>query len=143
LILALANVFVYLPEWLHLLSLIGFAGAIGWAVVWSLRQTSVPTRAQAVRHLEQSSGLSHRPLSTLEDKPATGTDDDTGRLWDAHRRWILNHLNRLKVAWPKLTLAARDPHALRVLMTLVIAALAIANWSDVPARLAAAFAPGW
>ncbi|MFM9863246.1 MAG: DUF4175 family protein, partial [Micropepsaceae bacterium] len=43
-ILALANAFVYLPEWLHLLSLFGFAAAIGWAVMYSLRQTSVPSR---------------------------------------------------------------------------------------------------
>ncbi|MEQ1864764.1 MAG: TIGR02302 family protein [Micropepsaceae bacterium] len=143
LILALANVFAYLPEWLHLISLILFAAGIAAAAWWSLRQTEVPTRSQAVRHLEQSSGLTHRPLSTLEDKPATGTDDDTGRLWHAHRRWVLNHLHRLKVAWPKLTLAARDPHALRVLIVLVVAALAIANWSEVPARLAAAVSPGW
>ena len=143
LILALANVFVYLPEWLHLISLFGFAAAIVTAVMWSLRQTSVPTRDQAVRHLEQSSGLEHRPLSALEDKPATGTDDDTARLWHAHRRWVMDHINRLKVAWPKLSLAARDPHALRVLLVLVIAALAIANWSEVPRRLAAALSPGF
>jgi len=143
LILALANVFAYLPEWLHLISLMLFVVAVVAAGMWSLRTTEVPTRSQAVRHLEQSSGLEHRPLSTLEDRPATGTDDDTGRLWHAHRRWVLNHLHRLKVAWPKLTLAARDPHALRVLIVLVIAALTVANWSEVPARLAAAVSPGW
>jgi uncharacterized protein (TIGR02302 family) len=143
LILALANVFVYLPEWLHLISLIAFACAIGWAVMWSLKRTSVPTRDQAVRHLEQSSGLHHRPLSALEDKPATGSDDDTARLWAAHRRWVMHHIDRLTVAWPKLSLAARDPHALRVLIVLVIAALTVANWSEVPTRLAAAMSPGW
>ncbi len=143
LILALANVFAYLPEWLHLISLMGFVAALIAAVMWSLRRTEVPTRSQAVRHLEQSSGLDHRPLSTLEDRPATGTDDDTGRLWHAHRAWILNHLNRLKVAWPTLTLAARDPHALRVLLSLIIVALTVANWSEVPARLAAAISPGF
>lgn len=143
LILALANAFAYLPEWLHLVSLVGFAGGIVAAGLWSLRQTEVPTRSQAVRHLEQSSGLTHRPLSTLEDRPATGSDDDTGRLWHAHRRWVLNHLSRLKVGWPKLTLAARDPHALRVLIVLVIVALTVANWSEVPMRLAAAVSPGW
>ena len=34
-VLALANVFVYLPEWLHLLVLTGFLGAIGWSIAWS------------------------------------------------------------------------------------------------------------
>ena len=72
LILALANIFVYLPEWLHLITLILFVVAVIAAAMWSLRQTVVPTRAQAVRHLEQSSGLEHRPLSALEDRPATG-----------------------------------------------------------------------
>ena len=69
-VLALANVFVYLPEWLHLLLLTGFLGAIGYSITWSLRQSSIPTHAQALRHLEQTSGLEHRPLSALEDKPA-------------------------------------------------------------------------
>jgi uncharacterized protein (TIGR02302 family) len=142
-ILALANVFAYLPEWLHLISLMGFVAALVAAVMWSLQQTAVPTRAQAVRFLEQSSGLDHRPLSALEDKPATGSDEDTSRLWHAHRRWVFDHIHRLKVAWPKLSLAARDPHALRVLIVLVIAALTVANWSDVPARLSAALSPGW
>ncbi len=142
-ILALANVFVYLPEWLHLLSLVAFAAAIVWAVMHSMKATSVPSRSQAVRHLEQSSGLEHRPLSALEDKPATGTDDDTKRLWHAHRQWVLHHINRLKVGWPRLSLAARDPQALRILILLAIVALTVANWSEVPARLAAALSPGW
>lgn len=142
-ILALANVFVYLPEWLHLLSLVGFIAATGWAVMYSMKSTSMPSRSQAVRHLEQSSGLEHRPLSALEDKPATGNDDDTKRLWHAHRQWVFHHINRLKVAWPRLSLAARDPQALRILISLVILALAVANWSEVPSRLAAALSPGW
>ncbi len=142
LILALANVFVYLPAWLHLVVLTALCGALVAAVMWSLKRTSVPTRDQAVRHLEQSSGLQHRPLSALEDRPATGTDDDTARLWHAHRRWVMHHIDRLTVAWPKLSLAARDPHALRIAMVLVIVALVVANWSEVPMRLAAAMSPG-
>jgi len=142
LILALANLFVYLPEWLHLVSLMGIFAGIIRAIMWSLRQSSVPTHAQAVRHLEQSSGLDHRPLSALEDHPAAMADDDTRHLWRAHQRWIFNHLHRLKVAWPKLSLTARDPHALRVFMGLVIVALTVANWSEIPERLITALSPG-
>lgn len=142
-ILALTNVFVYLPEWLHLLVLVAFIAAIAWAVAYSMKLTSVPSRSQAVRHLEQSSGLDHRPLSALEDKPATGTDDDTKRLWQAHRQWVLHHINRLKVGWPRLSLAARDPQALRMLILIAIVALTILNWSEVPSRLASALSPGW
>ncbi len=142
-ILALANAFVYLPEWLHLVSLMLFFVGVVWSIMWSLRQSSIPTHAQAVRHLEQSSGLDHRPLSSLEDHPSTGGDDDTRQLWRAHQRWIFNHLHRLRVAWPRLSLTARDPHALRVLMGLVIVALAVANWPEIPARLVSALSPGF
>jgi hypothetical protein len=141
-VLALANVFVYLPEWLHLLILTGFLGAVGWSIAWSLRQSSIPTHAQALRHLEQSSGLEHRPLSALEDKPAIIADNDTRQLWRAHQRWVLAHLSRLKVAWPALSLTAKDPHAIRVLLGLAIVVLGIANWQEIPSRLATALSPG-
>ena len=55
LILALANVFAYLPEWLHLISLILFAAGIVAAALWSLRQTDVPTRSQAAPHIRSPS----------------------------------------------------------------------------------------
>ncbi len=142
LVLALANLFVYLPEWLHLLLLTGFLIAIGWSITWSLRQSSIPTHAQALRHLEQSSGMEHRPLSALEDKPAIIADNDTKQLWRAHQRWVLAHLSRLKVAWPALSLTAKDPHSIRVLLGLAIVVLGIANWQEIPSRLNAALSPG-
>ena len=49
LILALANVFAALPEWLHLTALIAFAAAIVGAVVWSLREAAMPTRTRTGR----------------------------------------------------------------------------------------------
>jgi uncharacterized protein (TIGR02302 family) len=141
-VLALANVFTLIPEWLHLVILFGFFGALVWSIMWSLRQSSFPTHDQAVRHLEQSSGLVHRPLSSLEDKPAVLADNDARQLWRAHQRWIFAHLSKLKVAWPKLSLTAKDPHALRVLLGIAVVALTIANWSEVPSRLANALSPG-
>ena len=141
-VLALANVFVYMPAWLHLLVLAGFFCGTCWAMAWSLRQSSIPTHAQAIRHLEQTSGLEHRPLSALEDRPALIADNDTRQLWRAHQRWVIAHLNRLKVGWPSLSLTAKDPHALRILLGIAIAVLGVANWEDVPARLQIALSPG-
>ena len=57
-------------------------------------------------------------------------DNDARQLWRAHQRWIFAHLSKLKVAWPKLSLTAKDPHALRVLLGIAVVALTIANWSD-------------
>jgi len=93
LILALANVFSSLPEWLHLATLVGFIGAVVGAVIYSLRDSLVPTRGQALRHLERSSGLEHRPLTALEDHPAVGDNEDTGRLWRAHRLQIVQRIH--------------------------------------------------
>ena len=143
LILALANVFAALPEWLHLTALIAFAAAIVGAVVWSLREAAMPTRGQAVRRLELSSGLEHRPLTALEDHPAVDDAGDTDTLWRAHRRQIVRRIGNLRVAWPRLSLAERDPHALRVLLVLVLLAMLVANWSEVPRRLEAALSPGF
>jgi uncharacterized protein (TIGR02302 family) len=143
LILALANVFAAMPEWLHLATLFGFAAAIVAGVIWSLRDAVMPTRGHAVRQLELSSGLEHRPLTALEDHPAVGDNDDTGTLWRAHRMQIVRRIHNLRVAWPKLSLAERDPYALRVLLVLVLLAMLIANWSDVPRRLEAALSPGF
>ena len=71
-ILALANVFVYLPEWLHLLSLVGFIAATGWAVMHSMKSTSVPSRSQAVRHLEQSSGPRRSQRARVQPPESSG-----------------------------------------------------------------------
>jgi uncharacterized protein (TIGR02302 family) len=143
LILALANVFSAVPEWLHLTLLFGFVAAIAAAVIYSLRDAVFPTRAHALRHLELSSGLTHRPLTALEDHPAVGDNEDTGRLWRAHRLQIVRRIANLRVGWPQLSLAERDPYALRVLLVLVLLAMLIANWSDVPRRLEAALSPGF
>ena len=142
LVLALTNVFAYLPVWLHLLVLVGFFCALCWAVAWSLRRSSFPTHAQAIRHLEQTSGLEHRPLSALEDRPALLADNDARQLWRAHQRWVVARLSRLRVGWPTLSLTSRDPHALRVLLGIGIAVLCVANWDEVPARIQAALSPG-
>lgn len=142
LVLALSNVFVYLPSWLHLIILAGFFCATGWAMAWSLRRSTLPTHAQAIRHLEVTSGLEHRPLSALEDKPALVADNDTRQLWRAHQRWVTAHLNRLKVGWPSLSLTSRDPHALRILLGLAVGVLCVANWEDVPGRIESALSPG-
>ena len=143
LILALANVFSALPEWLHVALLMGFMAAIVAAIAWSLRESAMPTRGQALRRLELSSGLEHRPLTALEDHPGVGDGGDTGLLWRAHRRQIVERIRNLRVAWPKLSLAERDPYALRVLLVLVLLAMLVANWSEVPRRLEAALSPGF
>ncbi|MDB5370879.1 MAG: hypothetical protein JWP20_2437, partial [Roseomonas sp.] len=96
---ALLGVFLVLPGWLHLLVLAGFAFALG-AMLWHGAHGFVaPGREAADRRLERVSGLAHRPLSTLSDRPAT--QDPMGlALWQAHRARAAAAVSRLRVGGP-------------------------------------------
>ena len=105
-----------------------------------LRASCRPTTA-ADRRLERDSGLTHRPLAALSDRPAT--DDPTSlALWRAHVARGLARARRLHLGWPRPGLAALDRKALRhAVLLALIAALVIAG-RDAPGRLVAAFEPG-
>jgi uncharacterized protein (TIGR02302 family) len=91
--------------------------------------------------LERDSGLSHRPLAALTDRPAT--DDPTSlALWRAHVARVLARVRRLRLGWPRPGLAALDLRAVRHAVLLgVLAALVIAG-RDAPGRVMAALEPG-
>ena len=105
--------------------------------VWRIR---LPDDRAADRRLETSSGLIHRPLSVLTDKPATA--DDVGlALWQAHEARAISQISRLQVGLPRPGLARRDPRALRYgLLLALLACLGIAN-TDGPGRVYAAVTP--
>jgi uncharacterized protein (TIGR02302 family) len=138
--LALLDLLPLLPGWLH----VGFLALVILVVVgllihglWRVR---LPDDRQADRRLETQSGLIHRPLSVLTDKPAT--EDASGlAVWQAHAARALNQIGRLRVGLPRPGLARRDPRALRFgLLLAVIACLGIAN-TDSWSRLYAAVTP--
>lgn len=118
--LALFGFFSVLPPFLHWALLAG-SGVLFVAMLWhGFRGFHWPSRGEALRHLERSSGLPHAPLSAYEDVAAENTGDPA--LWAAHRRWIGERLKRLRIGLPASLLAARDPFALRaaVLLLLVV-----------------------
>ena len=127
--------------WLHAALLAGFAGAL-IAALWRARgAVRRPALDAAVRRLERESGLEHRPLSAFLDSPAGGAGDP-GRdaLWRAHRRRAARALERLRVAWPRPALAARDPWALRALLLLALAVALVFAGDGVGDRFASALA---
>jgi uncharacterized protein (TIGR02302 family) len=140
LILALLNVFPALPGGLHVLALLAFAAALVWSLYWPVRGQTIPGRAQALRHLEMSSGLEHRPITGLDDKAAIKPEPGLAQsLWAAHRRQLFDRIRNLKIRWPDINLAVRDPYAVRVLVVIVLVASAVYAGADAPQRLAAAF----
>ncbi|HAH09465.1 MAG TPA: hypothetical protein DCL48_05120, partial [Alphaproteobacteria bacterium] len=140
-IVAMVGGFHSLPGGIHMLALIAFAGAFVVSVVWSVRGQSIPTRTNALRHLERSSGLEHRPITGLEDQIGLkgGQSEIADVLWRAHRQQLFQRIRDLKVTWPTVDLSTRDRYAIRMFILLVLIASVIYAGPEAPARLAAAF----
>lgn len=115
------------PRWTHLVIMAGFVLAGLAALADGVGRVRLPSRAEAERRLERDSGLAHRPLGVLADRPATDSDDPTIQaLWRAHQERARRTLRRLRLVWPRPSLIRRDPFALRhALLLLLVVAFAI------------------
>ena len=133
-----------LPPWWHIGLLVITGVLIVALLVRGFRTIGTPDDKVADRRLELASGLTHRPLSVLTDRPARGIDGaDTASvaLWQAHVSRAIRSVRRLRIGLPRPGLARRDPRALRAALLLaLLAALAIAG-DDAPSRLALAMVP--
>ena len=138
--LAFTGLLPALPPVLHLLILIGFVAALGYFAYRAALGLSAPAADAAARRLERDSGLAHRPLAVLADRPA-GNDPMAQALWQAHRDRAAAQLGQLRVARPSPGLASRDPRALRAaVLVALVAGLGMAG-REAPERLLAALMP--
>jgi uncharacterized protein (TIGR02302 family) len=137
---ALLNLPPLLPAWLHGALLVLVVLACLGLLIRGLRGVRIPDDRAADHRLEMRSGLIHRPLSVLTDKPATA--DSVGlALWQVHAQRATAQIGRLRVGMPRPGLARLDPRALRYALLLsLLACLFIANL-DAPGRLYAAVTP--
>ncbi|HYM32099.1 MAG TPA: TIGR02302 family protein [Candidatus Cybelea sp.] len=142
LVISLFDLWSLAPGWPHVAGLILFATLFAIALARGLWRFRVPSREEARRRIELSSGLVHRPLAQLEDRPAINTDDPASlALWQAHRARLLAALKGIRVGMPRAGLAARDPWAFRgVLGLLLVLGLIVAN-DDTAERLRIALTP--
>ena len=140
LVLGLGGLPLVLPGLVHLLLLTGFAAALAWTLRHAWRRLAPPGAGAAQRRLERDSGLDHRPIATLADRPV-GEDPVALALWEAHRRRAAARLAALRVAPPRPGLPSRDRRALRGgLAVALVAALGMAG-AEAPERLRRAFVP--
>ncbi|MBL6458264.1 DUF4175 family protein [Belnapia sp. T6] len=142
LLLALLDLPGRLPPALHLLLLLGFAAALGLVAWRAFRDFRAPDRAAAERRLERESGLRHRPLAALADRPA-GEDPAALALWRVHQERAAAQIARLKVGTPRPGLPARDPRALRVALGLALVAGLVIAGGEAGERLRRALLPGF
>lgn len=141
-VLALLDLPQLLPGAWHLLLLAGAGAAFAFLLWRGFRNFRPPGDAAAERRLERQSGLRHRPLATLADRPAAAGDDPTAlAFWRAHQARAAAEVARVRVGLPRPGLSARDPVALRAALALgLVSALAVAG-GEAPERLRRALLP--
>jgi uncharacterized protein (TIGR02302 family) len=138
---ALFDLLPLLPIWAHGALLALFALALGGAAWLGFRRFRLPDRSAARRRLEQASGLAHRPLTVLADRPAGGLSAEAEALWQAHRARVAAELARLKVGTPRAGLAAHDPQGLRAALLLLLVIGGVVAGGEAPERLRRALLP--
>ncbi len=130
-----------LPQWWHIAALALLVAAIGFVLWRGLRPLVSPTDAEVDRRLELASGVRHRPLVVLDDRPASD-DPATAALWQAHIDRAAAQVARLRTGWPRPGIPQRDVWATRAaLVVLLVAGLVMAG-PDAPARLLRSLWPG-
>jgi uncharacterized protein (TIGR02302 family) len=138
--LALLDIPAMLPPRMHVALLVTTAVAFLALLVRGLARIRSPDPLAADRRLERVSGLRHRPLAVLTDRPALAGSE---ALWRAHVARAVAQIGRLRVGYPHPGLPARDPRALRAAVGLgLVACLAIAG-PEATSRLARAFEPNF
>jgi hypothetical protein len=142
LVLALLGLPLLLPSWARPLLGLAFLAALVLAAWRGFRRLSVPGRDDADRRLEAASGLAHRPLAALADRPA-GQDPMALALWEAHRRRAAASIRQLRVGLPRPGLARRDPIALRAGLGLALLAALVIAGPEAPERLRRALVPSF
>jgi uncharacterized protein (TIGR02302 family) len=145
LVLALFDLLPLLPGLLHAVVLLGFGVAFFAALAAAARSIIVPDRLAARRRIELASGLAHRPLQALADRPSGSPDPQAERLWQAHLRRMQAATRRLRIGLPAAGLAGRDPWGVRAVLAilLLIGALdAGVDWRDRLGRAVNPLLPG-
>jgi uncharacterized protein (TIGR02302 family) len=142
LIAALLGAFDHVP-----VSLIGLVQAftlalIGLVAYENFRGLHLPSWVEGARRVERDSALAHRPISEHGDTLAAGIGDAGAEaLWRLHLKQLLARVANLRVARPASGLPARDPHALRFVLLLLLVGGFLVAGSDWSRRLEMALAP--
>jgi uncharacterized protein (TIGR02302 family) len=145
-VLALFDVLSRLSGPAHAGVLAFFAIAFTGAVMWGARSAGIgtwPDPFRARRRIEEASGLPHRPLQALADRPSAPLDGAAAALWAAHQRQMAEAMRRLRVGWPVAGLARRDRWGVRSVLAILLLLAAIDAGGDWRERVIRALTPAF
>jgi uncharacterized protein (TIGR02302 family) len=141
--LALLDLPAFLPGWLHLGLLAVFVAAFVLLAVRAVRGLALPAGEAARRRVETASGLRHRPLGTLEDRPAGTPGSQEAALWAIHQQRMRAGAASLAVGVPAAGWGRRDHVGLRAALALLLVIGVVAGRHDGGARLVRAVTPSF
>ncbi len=130
---------VFYP-WAHLVALTLFVAAFFHALGVARTHYKPASLSVAKRRVEAASGLSHRPLDVLTDRPAL-MNDEQNALWQAHKEQAKTQLKNLRWTRWQLSFADRDPYALRYVVAIMLMIGLVGSWGVWGGRLLAAINP--
>lgn len=140
LMLAWVGLLTALPAGVHLAVLVVLAlGQLAAGYV-ALRGLAWPQQGEVLRRLERDSGLQHRPLSSLMDRPIAA-DPAALALWQVHRQRLLAKITALRVSGPVSEIAGHDPLGLRALLVLGLVITAVVGLPRLGERTVAGLLP--
>lgn len=104
----------------------------------SARSENIPSYNEAARRVESDSGVSHRPLDTLRDRPVLGD-----ALWEEHQAKARIAAEKLNPATPIRVIGPRDTYFMRFIAPIVLVLAVIVGVGDNGERLRRALSPSW
>jgi uncharacterized protein (TIGR02302 family) len=139
-VVSLLELWSLFPPLLHRVLLGGFGLALVASFLPLLRLV-LPTRQEALRRLERTAGIKHRPASSYEDRLGTTPPKETAALWAAHRERLSRLIAKLRPSWPAPRADRKDPYAIRSALLLTAIAAMLAAGGNGWDRIRQAFSP--
>ena len=132
----LSGILPMLPDWLRFAVLGLFLAGLVVALV-PVARLAKPSRQEAIRRIEITSGLAHRPVQGSEDRLAKDEQEPvSAAIWDEHRNRQLQSLRNLKIGIARSSWMKRDHFALRVPLILALFAAFMLSRTEPGALLA-------
>ena len=117
-----------------LLVVVGFLAR----AVWRAKDRRVPTHSDALRRLETTAGLEHRPLDTLRDHAVLAPE-----LWPAHAQRAGDQARTIRRVGRVPALTPVDRYGLRVVMPIVLGLALFMSLGWAGERTRRALSPSW